>query len=115
MKSAKELVLFLILLSLASSCSVKPDAPGIPMTINGPSGSLRTTEVVPTRDTPIPSGKNAIWYASFLSAWKSLEGLAGEPLSLEEMPDVAKSLNGAADPRPNIPPEVLYVATGWTQ
>jgi hypothetical protein len=31
------------------------------------------------------------------------------------MPDVAKSLNGAADPRPNIPPELLYVATGWTQ
>jgi hypothetical protein len=115
MKSAIKLVLFLTLLSLASSCSVKPDAPGIPMTINGASGSLKATEVVPTLDTPIPSGKNAIWCASFLSAWKALEGLAGEPISLEEMPDVAKSLNGAADPRPHIPPELLYVATGWAQ
>jgi len=98
---------------VASSCSKDSTGPPIPMTFNGTSRELNATEVVPTLDTPIPDGKNAIWCASFQAAWKALEELAGEPISLEASPGIAGLLNGAPDPRPHIPPASLYVAAGW--
>ncbi|MBN2293894.1 MAG: hypothetical protein JXM70_15810 [Pirellulales bacterium] len=80
----------------------------------GDSKELKATEIVPTLDTPIPQGKNAIWCASFLSAWKTLEDdIAKEPISLAGDPQIVRALNEAADPRPHIPAESLYVAAGW--
>ena len=80
------------------------------------SSELQATEVVPTLDTPIPANKNAIWCASFLAAWKTLEtDLAKEPVTLQGDPAIAQTLNKAVDPRPYIPNESLYVAAGWNQ
>jgi hypothetical protein len=94
---------------------VKQTAPDIPLTFEGSSQELKATEVVPTLDTPIPKGKNAIWCASFPSAWKALEELAGEPIRFRERPEMAGQLNAADDPRPHIPPASLYTASGWNQ
>lgn len=85
------------------------------MTFKGSSDELEATEIVPTLDTPISKGKNAIWCASFQAAWKALEELTGEQITFEERSQTAKSLNDGADPRPHIPPAALYVATGWNQ
>lgn len=81
---------------------------------NADSQELKATKVVATLDAPIQKGTNAVWCASFLSAWKTLEAdVAGEPLALQGAPGVALALNKAADPRPHIPEESLYVAAGW--
>jgi hypothetical protein len=105
----------LILLPLCFSCSDKASKPEFPMTFNGPSQNLKATEIVPTLDTRFPTNKNVIWCASFESAWKALEDLAGEPVSLEGSPEMAKFLNEAGDPRPHVPSACLYVAAGWNQ
>ncbi|OHB67880.1 MAG: hypothetical protein A2V70_03340 [Planctomycetes bacterium RBG_13_63_9] len=84
--------------------------------LDGDSRELKATKVVPTLDAPIPKAMNAIWCASFLSAWKTLEtDLAKEPLFLQGSPEVVLALNKAADPRPHIPEASLYVAAGWNQ
>ena len=86
------------------------------LTIDGESRELKATYVVPTLDAPIQKGMNAIWCASFLSAWKTVEtDLAKEPLSLQGSPEIALALNKALDPRPYIPEASLYVAAGWNQ
>ena len=98
------------LATLGSSCSPIVDAPAIPTTLQASSA----TAVVATLETPIPNGKNAIWGASFLAAWKTLaEQVAQEPLVLEQAAGLAAALNSAPDPRPAIPPAALYVASGW--
>lgn len=83
---------------------------------DGDSRGLKATIVVPTLDTPIKEDMTAIWCASFLSAWKTLEAdLAKEPLAVQGSPEVARELNKAADPRAHIPKASLYVAAGWNQ
>jgi hypothetical protein len=103
------------LLSITSSCSRESHAPPIPLSFNKSSAELNATVVVATLDAPLPNGKNAIWCASFQAAWKALEELAGEPIVFEELPDVAKYLNDAMDPRPNVPQGSLYAVAGWNQ
>lgn len=103
------------LLSITSSCSRESHSPPIPLSLNKSSEELNATVVVATLDAPIPNGKNAIWCASFQSAWKALEELAGESIAFEELPGVGKSLNDATDPLPHVPEGSLYVAAGWNQ
>ncbi|MBN2577889.1 MAG: hypothetical protein JXB10_02775 [Pirellulales bacterium] len=103
-----------LMLVLAASCSNQPQPPVTPKSFDGDSKDLKTTEIVATLDAPLTQGKNTIWCASFLSAWKKLQkDLAGEPVALEQAPPEVLSLNNAADPRSEIPPEALYVAVGW--
>jgi len=117
----KRAITIAFLLVLASACSrehyrvvVGPDTPS-PITFNGSSQLLKATEIVPTLDAPMPTNKNVIWCASFQSAWKSLEGLAGEPIALAPSNSVADALNAAADPKTFISPENLYAISGWNQ
>src|SRR5664280_522976 len=123
MKTIPNITSLLFILTIPISCSRQsstpksstPDVPP-PMTFNGSSSELKATEIVPTLDTPIAKGKNVIWCASFLSAWKALEqDLAEEPVSLDGNPEMAALLNNSADPRPFIPATALYIATGWNQ
>jgi hypothetical protein len=86
------------------------------MSFNGNSDELRQTQIVPTLDTPIEKGKNAIWCTSFLSSWKVLQqDIAGEPVQLEGAKRHCAPLNEADDPRNAIPEGALYVAAGWVQ
>lgn len=87
-----------------------------PSTFNGDSTGLRSTEIVPTLDTTIPSGKNAIWCASFLAAWKALQdNLTKGPVLLDGNPQMLGDLNAAVDPRPVIPSSTIYTAVGWNK
>lgn len=120
----KTLVILFILLALALLALPRlpnnknlprpqPDI-SIPLAFNGDSIALKATEIVPTLDTPIPDHKNAVWCASFLAGWKMMEqNLAKGPVALDRAPEMVKALNAADDPRPSIPPSMLYVAAGW--
>lgn len=102
---------------LIVSCFKLSDVPDvvIPMSFSGGSDLLTMTEVVPTLDSPIHKGRNAIWCASFQCAWKALEGLAGETISIEGTPSIVESLNNAANLTAQIPDESFYVAVGWNK
>ena len=90
--------------------------PVTPPAFEGDSKDLKETVIVPTLDAPIPAGKNVIWCASLVSAWKKIEAdITSAPLVLEGNPPIADYLNKAIDPRPDIPPSSLYVAAGWNQ
>jgi len=83
-------------------------------TFDGASTDLKATKVVPTLETQIKDGSNAVWCSSFLAAWKSLEkDIAGQDISLEGSPQISTLLNKADDPRPYVPAGSMYVAAGW--
>lgn len=111
--SSTVFVWVLACLSICLSCSVQTERSDTLMTFNGPSADLRETKVVPTLDTPIPSGMSAVWCASFQSAWKAIEELAEEPIAFGESLAIAESLNKAEDIRMHIPQDSIYVACGW--
>lgn len=90
------------------------NAPALPMSFDGESDRLKATEIVPTLDTPIQPGKNAVWCASFQMAWKSLESeIAGGPVGLAGNPVEVALLNNAPDPKPYLPEGSYYTAAGW--
>jgi hypothetical protein len=79
---------------------------------DGASTDLERTVILATLDEPIPAGKNAVWCASFVAAWKEMEDFNGQPVVLQDSPSMADSLNQAADPRPAIPADALYTKAG---
>jgi hypothetical protein len=96
--------------TLVFSCSHRESTQVATILVDDP----KVTEVVATLETPIPNGKNAIWCASFLAAWKGfVEQVTQEAIALKESDELVASLNSAPDPRPDIPPMALYVASGW--
>jgi hypothetical protein len=112
MKNPIVVVSLAFLVGLLSFCSGRAEnrADGAPLLDPG------CTEIVATLDGPIPQGKNVIWCASFLAAWKTLaEQIAQEPISLAGSGPLVASLNNASDPRTTIPTTALYVASGWKQ
>jgi hypothetical protein len=121
MKDLSVMVAVALILTVACSYSRHVDTPVVPMTLDAPVAPTtlnapKATEVVATLETLIPEGKNAIWCASFLAAWKTLmEQVTQEPVSLEGQGGLVPSLNSAPDPRPAVPQAALYVASGWKQ
>jgi len=84
------------------------------MSFDGKSTELSSTQIVPTLDTPIEPGKNVIWCASFVAAWKKLESeIAGEPVRLSGVEQTCDRLNAASDPTGSVPEKALYAAAGW--
>jgi hypothetical protein len=78
------------------------------------SSDLKDTAVLPTLDTPIPSGKSAVWCAAFDLAWKELEKLAGGPVEIEKAPqETLRRLNEAPDPRSGLATGGFYAAAGF--
>jgi len=62
----------------------------------GPSRALSELEVVPTLDTPVPTGKTLLWSSSFALAWRRLrDELAREPIRLEYAAAAVDRLNAA--------------------
>ncbi len=80
---------------------------------DGDSKQLTATVVVPTLDTPLPDGKNAIWCGSFQIAWDRLKNdVSGGPIQVAGAEAVAARLNAG-----ELPPDVLdessyYAAAG---
>lgn len=82
-----------------------------PMTTLVPSQS---TQVVATLDTPMEPGKNVVWCASFLAAWKELQqSVVAGPVLMEGGNPLAERLNGAEDPRNDMADDLCYTAAGW--
>ena len=93
MKARSPELLFLALaLGVGASCT--RTRPALSPTVRGSSTELKETQIVPTLETPLVKGKNAIWCASFLAAWKALEG--------DSIPQKV----------PDIPEGALYTAAG---
>ncbi len=92
------------------SCTTPP----LPATQFFDSSALKATAILPALESEAPAGKNLVWCASFLCGWKALENdLAKGPIALEGSPAMLAALQNAADPRPSVPEESLYVAAGW--
>jgi hypothetical protein len=106
-------LLYIVL--FVTSCSPQVEIPPLNKTFDGSSQELKSTRVVPALDAPLRTGQNAIWCASFLAAWKTLEGIAQGDVHLEGEPAEEELLNKASDPRPSIPKGSLYVAVGSKQ
>ncbi|MBN2308768.1 MAG: hypothetical protein JXR94_07350, partial [Candidatus Hydrogenedentes bacterium] len=82
-------------------------------TFAGDTAGLEHTQVVPTLDTPIEEGKNAVWCATFQMAWKQLQnGLLGEPVNVRDAEAVCARLNGASDPAGDLPADAYYAKAG---
>lgn len=73
-------------------------------TFEGDSNLLETTQVVPSLDTPIEDGKNVIWCASFIDAWKRIEtDVLHSQVELSGATQEWKRLNDAPDPTTYLP------------
>ncbi len=84
------------------------------MTFNTVLQDLKQTQIVPTLDYPVEKGKNVIWCASFLCAWKTLQrDILGSPIDLQGEIKQSKLLNDNPDIRPTIPEECLFATSGW--
>lgn len=110
-KTIGSTVSFLLMALLVASCA--PKAGKLGRSFDGSSADLKATEIVPTLDSPIPEGRNAIWCASFQAAWKYMEKEAARgAISLDGSPQSAKLLNQSGDPGPHLPTGALYLAAG---
>jgi hypothetical protein len=84
-----------------------------PISFDGTSDALKQTDIVPALDSTITPGRNIIWCASFLAAWKSLQNyVAQEPLVVEGAQELCDSLNNAAEPKDYIPENALCAMAG---
>ncbi len=82
----------------------------------GDSGDLRQSVVVPTLDTPIPEGMNAIWCATFQMAWDRLKNdVIGEPVRVANAEDLAHRLNRTSFTGNDLPDASYYAAAGFTK
>lgn len=118
-KRRKRFLIFLVVIAVPGVIWLRWGRLGSPSgkpTFDGASTDLNRTAIVATLDAPIPKGKNAIWCASFQSAWKALQDdLLNEPVKLQGDPQLADTLNSAADIRSEVPPGCLYTASGMAQ
>jgi len=87
-----------------------------PKSFDGSSKDLAATVIVPTLDTPLPNGKNAIWCASFQVAWDRLKNdVAGGPLQVAKAEAVAARLNGEQVPSGTIDESSYFAAAGFVR
>ena len=80
---------------------------------DGSSIELQYTVVVPALDSVVDEGRNVVWCASFIGAWKALgQAFSGGSLILEGAERICASLNRAVDPRKTVPPGIMYTKAG---
>lgn len=103
---------WLIMRPQETQVSLKPHELGVP-TFQGDSGWLKETVIVPTLDTPVPPGKNAIWCASFQLAWNCLKNdVIGEPVKVAGADTVTDRLNGSSVTSAEVLPESCFALAG---
>jgi hypothetical protein len=83
------------------------------LSFDGSSDQLQHTVIVPTLDTPIPEGKNAIWCASFQIAWNKLKSdVAKGPMQIKGAEAIAERLNKSPVTEADLPDGSHYAAAG---
>jgi len=86
------------------------------LSFDGSSDQLQHTVIVPTLDTPIPEGKNAIWCASFQIAWNKLKtDVAKGPVQIQGAEEIAKRLNDSTVTEADLPEGSYYAAAGLSR
>ena len=120
LRSKYTIIVIVVLLAGGVAYYFRPSdglpAPTPSLVFEGNTADLRSTNIIATLDVPIEQGKNSIWCASFLAAWKQLEeDLTKEVPALTNPPVMLQQLNTAPDPRPHINPKNMYTAAGWNQ
>lgn len=87
-----------------------------PMAFDGDSTALRDTVVVPTLDTPVPTGKNIVWCASFQLAWNCLRAdVVKAPLLIDGVQAVADRLNAAPVDATCLDPASYFATAGFVR
>jgi hypothetical protein len=82
----------------------------------GDSAGLKQTVIVPTLDSPIEKGKNAIWCGSFQLAWDQMIGdVIKEPIQLAQSQDIASRLNQNKMNVADLIPDSYYTAAGMVE
>ncbi len=77
------------------------------------SSDLKATTILATLDCPVPSGRNAIWCATFQMAWDQYKDKAvGEPIIVNDAQDLATRLNSTPFPTNNIEEQSYYATAG---
>ena len=85
----------------------------LPLSFDGDSQGLKQTQILPTLDTTIEAGKNAVWCASFPLAWRELRKAVGDyAVDLTGAVEVCARLNAAPDFAPDLPPGSFYAKAG---
>jgi hypothetical protein len=93
----------------------QPYAPP-PVAFEGDSSRLQRTVVVPTLDTPLPEGRNAVWCASFEMAWKALSrDVVKTPVLVSGAEEIAARLNASALAEGDLPGGGHYSAAGFVR
>jgi hypothetical protein len=92
------------------------DYDATPPSFVGDSRELAATTVVADLNTSWPEGKNAIWCASIVGAWKTLsDEVFHEPIVLEGAEALCERLASADDPGSFLDPNDYYSAAGWVK
>jgi hypothetical protein len=82
----------------------------------GSSKDLKRTVIVPTLDTPIPEGMNAIWCGSFQLAWNRLaQDVIHAPPDIANAEEVVKQLNSASITEGDVPADGYYAVAGFVK
>ncbi|MEX0775760.1 MAG: hypothetical protein WD042_08625 [Phycisphaeraceae bacterium] len=77
------------------------------------SAKLRSTQIVPTLDTPLNESGNAVWCATFQVAWnRAKEEVIGQPLRIANAQAVADRLNASPVTEAALPAGSYYAAAG---
>ena len=78
-----------------------------------PSTDFRSTVMVPTLETPIPTAKNAIWCGAFQLAWNRLKtDVVKEPIKVSSINPLCQALNSSPFSEADLTPESFYAAAG---
>ena len=85
-------------------------------TFDGDSANLSKTRIVATLDTPVDSGLNAIWCATFTAGWKQLQQkVTKAPVAIASAADFCARLNASPSPEGVLPSESLYSNAGTVE
>src|SRR5262249_44652024 len=101
-------------MSQVPEATATPKAPSEP-TYCGSSEQLRQTIIVPTLDSPLPTGKSAIWCSSFQFAWNQTKSkIPNGPAQLSPGDPMVDLLNRAQESEADLPADSYYTAAGTT-
>ena len=104
-------IVYVVLTLLPVSLPLPKSTPAL--AFKGSSSEAKHTCVVPTLDTPLEADKNAVWCASFQTAWDALrrDKLEGAPVQLTASQTIADRLN-KAQLKPEVLPQDHYAVAG---
>jgi hypothetical protein len=85
-------------------------------TFSGNSDRLQQTAIVPTLDSPCPTGRNVIWCSSFQLAWNEVRDKAiGAPIEIPDAAQITARLNAGRQSMSDLDAKSVYATGGWVE